>query len=76
MARLCTTQVFHTAEPVETGSMEGSILIRFDIYVDLNGQFSTTLPTNVVQQLMDAQIDLESNRLGNKGYCKATLKTA
>jgi hypothetical protein len=71
MAKLCTETVY--CEP-ERGSKDGSITIKFDINVNQNGDFTTTLPRDIVEQLENAQIKVDTNRIGNKGFLSSNTK--
>ena len=71
MGKLCTEKVF--LEP-ERGSDDGSICIKFDIYVNQSGEFTTTLPKDIVEQLKAAQITLDSNRVGTSGFLVSNTK--
>ncbi len=65
MAKLKTqTLVFDGAERNE-------LTIKFDVNVNKDGTFSTTLPPDIVQLLAEANIDMQQNKLGNKGYFSA-----
>ncbi len=62
MAKLKTeTLVFDGAERHE-------LTIIFDVNVNKDGTFSTTLPPDIVQLLAEANIDMAQNQLGKKGY--------
>ncbi len=41
---------------------------KYDIYVNRDGIFSTTLPANIVALFKDANVDVGKNRIGNEGY--------
>ena len=41
---------------------------KYDIYVDKEGLFSTTLPPVIVDKFIKANIDLKKNRMSNPGY--------
>lgn len=72
MAKLCTERI-HVA--AEKGSSDGSISIKFDIFVNKSGEFTTTLPKEIVDQLEAAQIFLETtNRMGTKGFLTSSTK--
>jgi len=71
MAKLCSEQIYFEAEK---GSKEGSIQVKFDIHVNQSGEFTTTLPKDVVAQLEYAQIDLSTNRNGTAGYFSSQTK--
>lgn len=71
MAKLCTERIFCETE---RGSKDGSISIKFDIYVTLAGEFTTTLPKDIVEQLENAQIQMGTNRMGTKGYLSSNTK--
>lgn len=58
-----------------------SILLTFsfDINVDKEGEFSTTIPKETVEMFKAANIDMKRNRLGNEGYffdktCEGLIK--
>lgn len=71
MAKLCTEKVF---VETERGVLDGSLLIKFDINVNQSGEFTTTLPKEIVEQLENAQIIMLPNRAGNKGYLHSNTK--
>lgn len=73
MGKLCTEKVFAGPER-GAGSTEGSITIKFDIYVNQSGEFTTTLHKDIVKQLEDAQIKLGSNRIGTIGFLSSNTK--
>ena len=45
-----------------------SLAFSYDVYADKEGFFTTTLPQEVVEKLRAANIDLNTNRLGNYGH--------
>lgn len=47
---------------------------QYDVNVDKEGIFSTTLPKDIVEQFKAANIDMRSNRIGNEGYLAAETK--
>lgn len=56
------------------GSEKNELKFKYDINVDKEGLFSTTLPQDIVQLFKEANIDLQQNRLRNLGYiCDVTL---
>lgn len=71
MAKLCTETISFEAE---RGSPEGAIRFKFDIYVTQSGEFTTTLPKEVVDKIEDAQIHLSTNRNGTKGFLSSETK--
>ena len=72
MAKLCTERIHADAEK---GSSDGSISIKFDIFVNKSGEFTTTLPKEIVDQLEAAQIFLQTtNRMGTKGFLTSSTK--
>jgi len=42
--------------------------IKFDIHVNKDGSFTTTLPADIVKLFEEANISVNTNKLGNKGY--------
>lgn len=45
-----------------------NLKFRYDISVDRDGEFTTTLPKDVVEKLQAANVDLKPNRLNNYGF--------
>lgn len=50
------------------GAVENEIDFKFDISVSKEGVFSTMIPKDVVELFTNANVDLNKNRLYNKGY--------
>jgi hypothetical protein len=50
------------------GSERREFSVTFDVYVNKDGSFVTTLPADTVKLFEDANINVQSNQLGNKGY--------
>lgn len=71
MAKLCTETISFEAE---RGSPEGAIRFKFEIYVTQSGEFTTTLPKEVVDKMEEAQIYLSTNRNGTKGFLSSDTK--
>ncbi len=66
MGRLKTiTRRFDGAEEIK---------VKYDVYVNSEGEFTTTLPIDIVRKLEDAKINLNHNRSRNAGFfCDDTL---
>ena len=71
MGKLCTERIHCDTE---RGSNDCSITIKFDIYVNLSGEFTTTLPKEIVSKLEAAQISMKTNRAGTKGFLSSNTK--
>lgn len=50
------------------GATRGEVNVKYEVYVDTEGFFTTTLPEEFVAKLEAAQIPTEVNRARNKGY--------
>lgn len=50
------------------GSEKAELKFKYDVNVDKEGLFSTTLPKDIVELFKDANIDLHQNRMKNLGY--------
>lgn len=50
------------------GSVKGELEFKYDINVNKDGTFTTTIPQNIVELFDAAQIDLSRNQLRRKGY--------
>ncbi len=46
----------------------GKLRFQYDINVNKDGSFTTTLPDDIVKLFIDAGLKLKHNQLGNKGY--------
>lgn len=42
--------------------------VKFDVYVNKDGSFTTTLPEDIVKLFEEANIQVNTNKLGRKGY--------
>jgi hypothetical protein len=62
MSKLRTEQI--TIDQKEGGKLQ----FKYDIYVNKDGTFTTTLPIDIAKLFQDAGVDLSNNQLGNKGY--------
>lgn len=68
MAKVSTERI------VLSGAEKNDFKFSYDINVDKEGLFSTTLPKDIVKLFQDANVSLSENRLGNPGYlCDKTL---
>jgi hypothetical protein len=54
------------------GAERREFSVTFDVYVNKDGSFTTTLPADTVKLFEDANINVQRNQLGNKGYYSAT----
>jgi hypothetical protein len=71
MARL-STEIIEIKDP--GGRKEDALKIKFDISVDKEGFFATTLSSDIVQMFKNAGIDMSKNRMGNDGYLVSNTK--
>lgn len=54
---------------------EEEIKVKYDVYVNSEGEFTTTLPADIVKKLEDAKISLNHNRSRNAGFfCDDTFE--
>jgi hypothetical protein len=60
-----------TEKLVFDGTEKREFAISFDINVNKDGSFTTTIPSDIVKLFEDASIDVSRNQLGNKGYFTA-----
>lgn len=66
MAKLRTTKL--SFDGIERGELEFSI----DVYVNTDGEFTTTLPKEIAEQFEEAGLNLIKNRSRNKGFFSAS----
>jgi len=59
---------FKTERLMLSGPDRNDYSIIFDIYINKDGSFVTTLPANIIKLFEDANIQTSRNKLGNKGY--------
>jgi hypothetical protein len=59
---------FKTERFIMDGSVKGELNFKYDIYIDKDGVFSTTLPQDIVALFEKAQIRMHINKMKNRGY--------
>lgn len=70
MAKLDTIRI------VLDGAEKQELDFRFDVNVNKDGQFTTTLPESITERFLDAGLTLGRNRMGRHGYFTATTLEA
>ncbi len=61
-----------TIRVLKDGSVINEIDFRYDVYVDKEGAFTTTIPEDIAKLLKDSGFDTFKNRLGNIGHYQSS----
>lgn len=60
------------AVKIGSGDRDNKLIFKIDININSEGQFTTTLPQDIAEIFSGANISLERNRLGNKGFFESS----